>query len=107
MRIAGRWIGVEHQILPGIDLGPVVLETAEAQFRSLQIDQDSDRPLVVGFDIADRAHELAHLVVARVTHIDAEHVGAGAEQPLDHRAARRGRPQRRHHFGAALPPHRL
>ena len=86
-RVTRRWIGVEDQILAGIDLRPIILEIAEPQFRSLQIDQDADRPLVIGLDVADRLHELAHLVVARVTHVDAEDVGAGLEQPLDHRAA--------------------
>ena len=86
-RLARRWIGVEDQILAGIDLRPIIPEIAEPQFRSLQIDQDADRPLVIGLDVADRLHELAHLVVARVTHIDAKDVGAGLEQPLDHRAA--------------------
>ena len=64
-RVASPGVGsvVEDEILAVVDLGPVVLEAAEPQLRSLQIDQDADRPVVLGLDGADRAHELAHLVV--------------------------------------------
>ena len=45
-RVARRRIGVEDEILALVDLGGVVLERAEPQFRSLQVDQDADRPVV-------------------------------------------------------------
>src|SRR5208282_900131 len=104
---ARRRIAVQNKILPGVDFCPVVLEIAEPELWPLKIDQDADRPVPFGFDGADRRHELAHLLVVRMTHVDAKHVSAGLEQTADEGAARRGRPQGRHHFGAALPPHRL
>src|SRR5580700_1758662 len=84
---------------------PGVASPSKVKFWPLQIDQDADRPVVIGLDGTDRGHEFAHLVVIGVTHIDAEHVGAGFEQPADHGAVRRGGTQRGHDFGPPLPPH--
>ncbi len=103
--VAGRRIGVEHEVLTLVDLGRAVLEGAEPQLRALQIDQDADRPAVFGFDRADRGHQFAHPLVIGVAHIDAKHVGAGLEQPADHVAIAGSRTERRHDFGAPLPPH--
>jgi hypothetical protein len=72
-----------------------VLERAEPQFRSLQIDQDADRPAVARLRRANGLDQLAHLVVRGVAHIDAEDVGAGLEQAADHGAVGRRRAERR------------
>ena len=53
------------------------------QLRPLQVDQDADRPSVFELDRADRGDEFAHAIVRGVTHVDAEHVGAGAKQVRD------------------------
>src|SRR6185437_16446955 len=44
-------------------------------------------------------------ILAGVTHIDAEHVGAGREQPRDHRGVGGGRSKRGDDFGAAQSSH--
>src|SRR5262249_5266942 len=82
-------------------------ERADPEFGSLQVDQDADRPAVAGLDIADVGDELAHLVVRRVAHVDAEDVGAGLEQLADHRAVRRSRAQCRQDLDTAQAPHFL
>ena len=69
---------------PLVEHDRVLAEGADAQLRSLQIDQDADRPAVLGLDLADQADELAHALVARMAHVDAEDVGAGLEQRGDH-----------------------
>src|ERR1700722_13741268 len=58
-------------------------------------------------DRADRRHQFTHAVVIGVTHIDAKNVGAGLEQAPDHGAVPGGRAERRHDFGALVPPHWL
>jgi hypothetical protein len=84
--VAGRGIGVEAE---GLVLGQrhgVGRETADPQLRALQIDQDADRPSVLGLHRANRRHQLAHALVRGVAHVDAEDVGARLEQAGDHAA---------------------
>ena len=81
--VAWRRVGIEREILTGIDFGRSVLESADAQFRTLQIDQDADRPAMFGFDGANRRHQFAHALGIGVAHIDAEDVGACRKQPLN------------------------
>src|ERR1700733_12981898 len=59
-------------------------EGAEPQLRPMQIDQDPDRSIMVGFDRADRSDQLAQPLMIGVAHIDAKHIGAGFEQLADH-----------------------
>src|SRR5205085_3490292 len=78
---------------------------AETEFWPLQVDQDADRPAIAALDIADGTHQLAHLVVRGVAHVDAEHIGACLEQTADHRAVGRRRSQRRQDLDTAQAPH--
>src|SRR6185437_4019885 len=103
--VARRRIGIEDEILAAVDFGPVVLEAAEPELRPLQIDENADRPIAFRFNLADRRHQLTHLLVRGVTHIDAEDVRAGLEQAANDDAARRSRPERRHDLGAPPTPH--
>jgi hypothetical protein len=50
-------------------------------------------------------HQFAHALGIGVAHIDAEHVGAGGEQPADRHAIRRSRRERGNDLGTALPRH--
>ena len=77
--VARRRIGVEDKFLAPVDFGRAVLERAEPQLRTLQIDQDADRPVIFRLYSADIGHQLTHPVVIGVAHIDAEDVGAGLE----------------------------
>ncbi len=104
--VAGRRIGIEREILALVDFRRAVLEGAEPQLRPLQVDQNADRPAVLGLDFADVRHQFAHPLVRGVAHIDAEHVGAGLEQPADDGAISRRRTERGDELGAPLPSHR-
>ena len=83
-RVAGGGIGIEGEGLALDQCHRVGGEAADAQLRALEIDQNADRPAVLGFDRTARRDQLAHPLVRRVTHVDAEDVGAGLEQAGDH-----------------------
>jgi hypothetical protein len=83
--VARRLVGVERKSLAVLELDRAFGEGAESELRSLQVDQDADRAAVAGLDIADRRHQLPHLVMRGVAHVDAEQIGAGFEQAADHR----------------------
>ena len=51
----GAWIGVEREGRAVVEHRRAAGERADAQLRSLQIDQDADRPVVILLDLADRA----------------------------------------------------
>src|SRR5262247_4112792 len=106
MGVAGAGIGIEYEVGARHQRHGVILEAADAQLGPLQIAQDADRPPMLGFHGADRHNELAHAVMRRMTHVDAEHVGAGLEQPVDHRPLRGGRTEGRHDLGPAQASHR-
>jgi hypothetical protein len=90
--IAGVGVGVEGECRAVVEHGGAAGESADPKLRSLKVDQDADRPAVVLLDLADRIDHLAHAVMRRVTHVDAEHVGAGLEQPPDHGGVAGGGP---------------
>ena len=106
-RVAGRRIGVEHEGLACDQHGRAVGEAADPQLRSLQVDQDSDRAAMLGFDRADRRHQLAHAVVRGVAHIDAEDVGAGPKQARDHVSVGGGGAERGDDLGPTLTSHQF
>src|SRR5207302_1738711 len=102
---SGRWIGVE---LEGGAVGQgdgARREGADPKLRSLQIDQDADRPPVLEFDRADCRHELAHAVVRSMAHVDAEDVGAGPKQAGDDGAVGGGRTEGGDDLGPAQASH--
>jgi hypothetical protein len=84
--IAGRRIIVEDEGVAIGEHGRTGREAPDPELGPLQIDQNADRAAMLEFDRADRRHQLAHALVAGVTHIDAEDVGAGREQFGDHAA---------------------
>src|SRR5690606_13310371 len=66
----------------------------DAELRTLQVGENADRPAAALLDGANPLDQQAHRVVAGMAHIDAEEVGAGLEQLLDHLLFRGCRPQR-------------
>jgi hypothetical protein len=60
---------------------------------------------MLGFHVTDSGHEFAHAVMRGMAHIDAEYVGAGREELIDHRPLRRGRTERCHNLGPAQTSH--
>ncbi len=81
--VARRRIGIEREALALGQRGGIGREAADPELRSLQVDENADRPAVLAFDRADRRHQLAHALVRGVAHVDAEDVGAGLEQARD------------------------
>jgi hypothetical protein len=82
--VAGLRVVVERECLAGFEFDRAVLELADAQLGALKIGENADRPADFFLDLAQACHQLAHELVARMAHIDAEHVRTGLEQPLDH-----------------------
>src|SRR3546814_15978717 len=67
---------------------------ADSQLGSLQVGENADRPAAALLDGANPLDQQAHRVMAGMTHIDAEEIGPGLEQLLDHVLFGRCRPQR-------------
>src|SRR6185503_5751578 len=105
--VARRLVGIEREALAVLELGRAFGERAEPQLWSLQVDQDADRPAVARLNIADGLHQLTHLVVRGVAHVDAEHVRTGLEQLPDHRAVGRCRAERCENLDTTESPHCL
>ena len=105
--IARGRIAIEHETVALRHHGLAADEGAEPQLGTLQIDQDADRPAGVLLEAADRRHQFAHAVLAGVTHIDAEDVGAGRKQLRDHAGVGGGRSERGDDLGAAQASHFL
>ena len=82
--VSRRRVGIKREVLAGRERGRIGCEAADSELRALQIDENSDRPALLRLHRADRGDELAHAFVRGVTHVDAEHVGAGRKQAGDH-----------------------
>ncbi len=80
-------------------------ELADAQLRTLQVDEDADRTGEFRFDLADDRVRLPQSVGARMAHVDAENVGAGFEQPADHFFVVGGRTEGGDDLDSAITPH--
>ena len=82
-QVAWGWIAVQHEGVALAQVRAPVGKRAEPQLRPLEVDQDADRAAGLLFERADHRHPLAHRVMRGVTHVDAENVDAGGEQPGD------------------------
>ena len=103
--VAGRRIGVEDEFLSGDEIGAAASKNADAQFRSLQIDQHADRPPNALLDGANHRDALAHGVGIGVAHVDAEQVGARPPQIFDGRLVIGGGTKRGDDLAATKPNH--
>ena len=92
--IARFGIAVEGEVAGMADHRLAALELADAQLRPLQVAQDRHRAAHILFDLADRGDGFAVSFVIAVAHVDAERVGPGQQQLLDHFRAAAGWPQR-------------
>ena len=81
--VAGRRIGVERERVPLVQLGRTLGEHPEPQLRPLQVDQHPDRPPGLLLERTDHRHPLAHGVVRRMAHVDAEDVGPRLKEGKD------------------------
>ncbi len=99
---ARRRIAIEREAGPLEQFLRAIGEHADAQLRTLQIDEDADRPFELLLERANQRDALAHHVVRGVAHVDAEHVGAGQKQRGDHLALDGSRAQGGDDFDAAV-----
>src|SRR5215467_14221497 len=106
-RVAGRGIGIEREAIAGLHYYGTAREGAKAEFGSLQINQDANRPAGVALHRTDHADQFAHAILTRVAHVDAENVGAGIEKARDHVGTGRGGSEGGDDFGAAQTSHGL
>src|SRR5262249_50819993 len=98
--------GVEHDALAALEPHLALGERADTQLRALEIGQNGDRAIFI-LQLAQRRNVSSKILVARMAHIDAEHIRSSKEQTLhDSRIPRCG-PERRDDFNLTLPLHRL
>ncbi len=103
--IARRRIAVEHEALAARQRDAAPGESADAQFRTLQVGQDADRPAGLCLDRAHGIAALAMVVMRAVAEVQAEDVRAGVEQGADGCLVAAGGAQRGENLGAAKATH--
>jgi len=83
-RIAGLVaVEIEPEARAFDQLHRTVRERADAQLRTLQVEQHTDRAADVDFDRADEIEPLLVLGIGAVAEVQPEHVGAGTHQGLN------------------------
>src|SRR5690606_13909856 len=83
-----------HEGRTGGELDGAVLERTDPEFGALQVDEDANGVPQAFLDGPDTPDKLLQQFVAGVTHVDAEDVGPGARQFLDHLLVARSRAER-------------
>ena len=86
----------------GLELGVVVAQVADAELRAGQVAEDRHLAAERGGRLADRLDRLRVFVGAGVGEVEAEDVGAGGDQLLEHAEVPRGRADRGDDLGAPL-----
>ncbi len=84
---------------------PLGAELAQAQFRSLQIDENGDRPTELGFDGPHGLDQRLQIGMRGVAHVDAEDIRTGKGQRAQMIARVAGGAQRRHDLDHAASTH--
>ncbi len=82
--VADHIIEGEDKTLSGFQLGTVIGEGADAEFRPLQILQDGDRSPQFLLDLADGFHALTVIIRRAVTEVQAEDIDAGFGEFTEH-----------------------
>ena len=80
-------------------------ELADAELRSLEIDQNADRPGELDLELADDGMDVAQAVMRGVAHIHAEYVGTRLEQAAHRLFVVGGRTERGDDLDPAISPH--
>ncbi|VVT06212.1 hypothetical protein RHIZ404_200468 [Rhizobium sp. EC-SD404] len=106
-RIAQLRLVVERENIAGLELDLAVGKLANAQLGPLDVAKNADRAPDLLFDIANAADEIAHDLVARMAHIDAEQVCTRLVELSDHGLVGGGRTEGRQDFDFALASHWL
>ncbi len=100
-RVAELALGVEHEFIPRAERDAIVLEAADANLRTLQIDQHPDR--AAGF-ARERAHQFDPLDMfprCPVGKVHSHHVETGFDHARERLLVARGRAERGDNLGAA------
>jgi hypothetical protein len=97
----GGPVEIEPERLAFDQLHRAVPEGADAQLRTLEVEEHADRLAEVAFDGADQVEPLLVIGMGAVAEVEPEHVGAGAHQRLDGAAVRARRPEGRDDLGVA------
>ncbi len=105
--VAGRVIVVEREGLAGLQIDLGVGKLADAKLRALQVGQNADRAAGARLDRADALDQRAHQVMACMAHVDAENVGTGLVQLLDHRFFAGGGAERGEDFYFSVTLHQF
>jgi hypothetical protein len=88
--VARRGIAIEREASTMPNERLPVLELTNAQFRTLQVCENGDRPRCALLNRPDRGNGLGMDCMVAVAHVDTKRVGTGAKQPLDHRSIATG-----------------
>ena len=96
-----RRVRVEREGVAVAQLNAAAVEFADAQLRSLQVNENADRPPDFLLERADHRDAFAHRVMRGVAHVDPEDVGAGGEKRGKRLAVLRGRAEGRDDLHAA------
>ena len=97
----------QGHVHPRLQLGEVVAQLADPQLRPRQVAEHRDLAADLLGGGADRLDRLRLALRAGVGEVEAEDVGAGGDQLLEHRRVPARRPDRGDDLGAALRVHRL
>ena len=100
-----RLIEVETEVVPARQGDPAALETADTQFRALQVHDRADWTPALLLDLAEHCEALGVIFMAAVTEVEAEHVRTGVGQLANPLLGRTCRTQCRDDLGAAVPAH--
>src|SRR5271166_6665443 len=108
LRIAGLRARIQTERLSRLDRGLSALESADPEFRPLQIGDDPDRPFVRTLDLADRLDASVVLGSGAMAEIEPKYIRASSKQRFDLLGRAAGRPERCNDLGiAAARPQNL
>ena len=76
--------GVEDELLAGDERRLAAFDLADADLRALQVGHDRDLLADLGRDLADQRRAVDVVLRRAVREVEAHHVDAGADHPLEH-----------------------
>ncbi len=104
--VARRRVLVKHELVATHQVDGAVFQGSDPELRPLKVEQDRDWPAKFLFKRTDHLHPLAHIVMARVAHVDPKHVSACPKKVGERGPMGRRRTQRRNDLAATEPSHR-
>jgi hypothetical protein len=99
---AGRRVGIQAELLAGLQMHTPATEPADAQFWTLHVGKQADRPAGRLLQGADRGNAGRMIGMAAMREIKPEYVGAGMEKARNHLVATAGRAERGDDLGLTM-----